>query len=88
MLQPDEIARIEDLLVEFHDIFARHQFDIGMNEEFKVKLTPKDYSPAYSLNLPTSIILKEDILVEVALQQRYGIVKTLPLSKYAGPNFA
>ena len=31
MQQPAEIARIEDLLVEFHDIFARHRFDIGMN---------------------------------------------------------
>ena len=29
MLQPAEIARIEHLLVEFHDIFARHRFDIG-----------------------------------------------------------
>ena len=32
MLQ-DQITRIEDLLVELHDIFARHRFDIGMNEE-------------------------------------------------------
>ena len=38
---PDEIARIEGLLVKFHDIFERHRFDIGRNEEFKVKLTPK-----------------------------------------------
>ena len=41
MLHPAEIACIEDLLVQFHDIFARHRFDIGMNEDFKVKLTPK-----------------------------------------------
>ena len=41
MLQPEEIAKIENLLVEFHDIFAPHEFDIGMNEEFKVKLTSK-----------------------------------------------
>ena len=40
MLQPAEIARIENLLVEFNDTFARHRFDIGMNEDFKVKLTP------------------------------------------------
>ena len=66
MLQPTEIARIEDLLVEFHDIFARRRFDIGMNEDFKVKLTPKDDSPAYSQSLPTPINLKEDILVELA----------------------
>ena len=45
MLQPADIARIEDLFVEFHDIFARHRIDIGKNEDFKVKLTPKDDSP-------------------------------------------
>ena len=37
MLQPAELARIEDLLVEFHEIFARNRFDIGMNEDFKVQ---------------------------------------------------
>ena len=88
MLQPEEIAKIEDLLVEFHDIFARHRFDIGMNEELKVKLTPKDDSPAYNQNLPTPINLKEYILVELALLQRYGIITTLPFSKYASPIFA
>ena len=87
-LEPHEIARIEDLLVEFHDIFARHRFDIGMNEEFTVKLTPKDDSPAYSQSLPTPINLKEDILVELALLQRYGIITTLPFSKYTSPIFA
>ena len=88
MLQPAEIPRIEDLLVEFHDIFARHRFDIGMNEDFKVKLTPKDDSPAYSQSLPTPINLKEDISVELALLHRYGIITTLPFSKYASPIFA
>ena len=81
MLQPHEITNIEDLLVEFHDIFARHRFEIGKNEEFMVKLTPKDDSPAYSQSLPTPINLKEDILVELALLQRYGIITTLPFSK-------
>ena len=88
MLKPAEIARTEDLLVEFHNIFARHRFDIGMNEDFKVELTPKDDSPAYSQNLPTPINLKEDIFVDVALVHRYGIIKTLPFSKYAIPIFA
>ena len=88
MLQPEKFARIEHLLVEFHDIFARHRLDIGMNEEFKVKLTPKDDSPAYSKNLPTPINLKEDILVKLALLQRYGIITTLSFSKYASPIFA
>ena len=88
MLQLVEIACIEDLLVEFHDIFARHRFDIGMNEDFKVKLTLKDDSPAYSQSLPTPINLKEDILVELALLHRYGIITTLRISKNASPLFA
>ena len=88
MLQPEEIAFIEDLLVNVHSIFDRHRFDIGMNEEFKVKLTPKDDSPAYSQSLPTPINLKEDIIVELAVLQRYGIITTIPFSKYASPSFA
>ena len=37
----EDKEKIEDLLVDFHDIFARHRFDIGMNEEYRVKLTLK-----------------------------------------------
>ena len=47
-LTSEEKENIEKLLVEFHDIFARHRFEIGMNEEFKVKSTPQDDSPAHS----------------------------------------
>ena len=88
MLQQHEIKKMESLLVEYHDIFARHRFDIGINEEFTVKLTPKDDSPAYSQSLPTPVNLKEDILVELALLHKYGIITTLPFSKYASPIFA
>ena len=88
LLQQHEIKQIEALLVEFHNIFARHRFDIGMNEEFTVKLTPKDDSLAYSQSFPTPIILKEDILVELALLHKNGIITTLPFSKYASPIFA
>ena len=86
-LTPEEKEKIEELLVEFHDIFARHRFDIGMNEEFKVKLTTKDDSPAYSQSLPAPINLKEDILVELAMLHKDGIITTLPFSKYASPIF-
>ena len=87
-LTSEEKKKIEKLLVEFHDIVARHRFDMGMNEEFKVKLTPKDDSPDYSQSLPAPINLKEDILVELAMLHKYGIITTLPFSKYASPIFA
>ena len=83
-----ERQKVEELLVEFHDIFARHRFDIGTNREFKVKLTPNDDRPAYSQSLPTPINLKDDITVELALLHKYGIITTLPFSKYASPIFA
>ena len=88
MLQKREIKPIAALLVEFYDIFARHRFDIGVNEEFTVKLTPKDETTAYSQSLPTPVNLKEDILAELALLHKYGIKTTLPFSKYASPIFA
>ena len=52
------------------------------------KLTPNDDSPAYSQSLPTPINLRDDITVELALLHRYGIITTLPFSKYASPIFA
>ena len=87
-LSPFEKQHIEDILVQKHDIFARHRFDIGTNREFKVKLTPNDDRPAYSQSLPTPINRKDDITVELALLHRYGIITTLPFSKYACPIFA
>ena len=87
-LGPDERQKIEEILIEFHDIFARHRFDVGINREFEVKLTPNDDRPAYSQSLPTPINLKDDITVELALLHKYGIVTALPFSKYASPIFA
>ena len=87
-LKPDAKQAVENLLVEFHDIFARHRFDIGINTESKVQLTPLDNRPAYIQSLPAPINFKDDILVEFALLHKYGIITTLPFAKYASPIFA
>ena len=87
-LQSDAKQAVENLLVEFHDIFERHRFEIGLNTEFKVQLTPLDNRLAHSQSLPAPINLKDDILVELALLHKYGIITTLPFSKYASPIFA
>ena len=65
LLSETEKQRVEDILVDYHDIFARHRMDIGMNTEFKAKLTPKDNKPVYSQHLPMPIHLKEDLIVEL-----------------------
>ena len=53
-----------------------------------MKQTPKDERPIYTQSLPVPIILKVDLTVELALMHRYGIITTLPFSKYASPIFA
>ena len=63
---------VEDVLVEYHDIFASHRMDIGMNTEFKVRLTPKDDKAVYSQSLPMPFHLKEDSIVELDLMHKYG----------------
>ena len=79
---------VEDILVEYRDIFARHRMGIGMNTEFKVKLTPKANKAVYSQNLPMPIHLKEDLFVELALMHKFGVITMLLFSKYASPIFA
>ena len=59
-----------------------------MNNQFKVCLTPKNDKPVYTQSLPVSINLKDDLTVELALMHKYGIITTLPFSKYASPIFA
>ena len=88
LLTETEKQAVEDILIEYHDVFARHRMDIGMNTEFKVKLTPKDDKAVYSQSLPMPIHLKEDLIVKLALMHKYGIITVLPFSIYASPIFA
>ena len=88
LLRETKKQAIEDILVEYNDIFARHRMDIGMNTEFKLKLTPKNDKVVYSQSLPMPVHLKEDLNVEMALMHKYGIITVLPFSKYASPIFA
>ena len=71
---------IEGILVDYHEIFARHRMDIGMNTEFKVKLTPKDVEAIYSRSMPMPIQLNEDLIVDLALMHKYGVTTLLPFS--------
>ena len=77
---------VDIILVEYQDFFAR--MDVGMNKEFKVKITPKYDRVVYSQGLPMPIHLKEDLFVEVDVMHRNGIIRVLPFSKYATPFFA
>ena len=88
LLTETEKQAVEDILVEYNDVFARHRMDIGMNTEIKVILTPKDDKAVYSQSLQMPIHLKEKLNVELALMHKYGIITVLLFSKYASPIFA
>ena len=77
LLTETEKQAIKYILVDYHDIFARHIMDIGMNTEFKVKLTTEDDKAVYSQSLPMPIQLEEDLIVELALMHKYGIITVL-----------
>ncbi len=79
---------MKNLLVEYHDIFARHRFDVGLNTTFEAKLKPENDQPVYAPNPPTPVHFKDYILVKLALMQYFGIITTLPYSKYSSPIFA
>ena len=87
-LTAEQIQKMQELLVEYNDIFAKHRFDVSYNTELKVKLTPAHDLPVYVQSPPTPIHLRDEILVELALMQYYGIVTLLPNSKYSSPIFA
>ena len=63
LLTETEKRAVESILVEYHDIFARHRMDNGMNTELEIGLTAKDDKIVYSQNLPLLIHLKEVLIV-------------------------
>ena len=83
LLTEMEKQAIEDILVEYLDIFARHRMDIGMNTKFKVKLTPKDDKAVYNQCLPMRMHLKEDLIVELALMHKYSNITVMCLNGVA-----
>ena len=85
LLIESEKQAAEDILVEYHDAFARHRLDIGINTEFRVIFTP-NYVYTRNLNLAMPFHLKEDLSVELALMHKYGNITRIFFSKYT--NFA
>ena len=87
-LTAEEPTIIERLLVKYHRIFARHRLDTRINNEYKIELNPKHDESVYVKSLPAPKNFKDEILVELALQQKHGIITTFPFSAYSSPIFA
>ena len=59
VLNADQKGQLEEFLVEYHDVFARHRFFVGYNTELKIKLTPEYALPLYVQYPPAPIHLRE-----------------------------
>ena len=87
VLNADQKRQLEEFLVEYHDVFAKHRFDVGYNTNLKIKLTPEHPLPVYVQCLPAPIHLRDEIFIELALLQYFNITTTLSHSKYSSPIF-
>ena len=69
VLSADQKRELEDFLVEYHEVFAKHRFDVGYNTELEIKLTPEHQLPVYVQGTPAPVHLRDKILVQFALLQ-------------------
>ena len=86
-LNADQIRQLEEFLVEYHIVFAKHRFDVGYSTELKIKLTPEHPLPVYVQGPLAPIHLRDEILIELALLQYFNIITTLSDSKCSSPMF-
>ena len=79
--------KLEEFLVENHDVFVKHRFDVGYNTEQKIKLTPEHPLFVYVQGPSAPIHLCDELSVELALLQFFIIITTLSHPKYSSPIF-
>ena len=79
--------QLQEFLVEYHDVLAKHRFDVGYNTELKIELTPEHPLLVYVQGPTAPIHLRDEILVELALLQNFSIMTTFPQSRYSRPIF-
>ena len=58
------------LIVEFHDFFVQHRFDLGLIVELRVQLKPLEEEPDYNPKLSAPINPKHRFLVELTRKNR------------------
>ena len=65
----DQKKQLEEVLVEFQDVFANHRFDVGYNTDLKIKPTTGHPHPLSVQGPPAPMHLCDEILIELLLLQ-------------------
>ena len=79
VLSHDQKQDLENFFVEYHDVFAKHRFDVGYNTELKIQSTPEHPLHVYVQGPPAPIHLRDEILVELALLRYFDIITTFQI---------
>ena len=79
--------KLEGFPVEYHDVFAKHRFDVDYNTEIKNRLTPELPNSVYVQGPPAQIHLRDKILCEFALLHSVNTMTTPSHSKYGSRVF-
>ena len=87
-LNVDQKKKLGKFLVQYHDVIAKHCFDLGYNTKLKIELTLEHPLPVYVQDPSAPIHLHDEILIERALLRFLNFITMLSHSKYSSPIFA
>ena len=74
--------------IDYLEFFAGHKLDIGMDTDFKMKLTPKDNKTVNSQNPSMPVLWKGNLFTVLAQLYKRGKLILLPFSQSASSFFA
>ena len=61
VLKADHKRQLEEYMVEYHNVFVKHRFDVGCNTELNIKTTPEHPLTRYVQGAPAPIHLRHEI---------------------------
>ena len=77
VINADQKRQREEFLVEYHDVLAKHRFDVGYNTELKIKKTPEHPFALYAQFPPGPILLHDESLIELGLFRNFDVIITV-----------
>ena len=67
VLSADQKKQLEDFLVYYYGVLAKHCFEVGCNIELKMELTLEHPLPLYVHGPPAPIQLRDEILIQLCI---------------------
>ena len=79
---------IDEILVEWHNnINGRQKWNSGVKMNFECKLRSENNKVVFIQKVPMPVQVEQDLIDNLALTHKCGVLKLLPFFKYAVPIF-